>query len=172
MNRWKRISRSDMASWSGPIERMLILLAAALCIYVLWVWATRSVDAASLDASALWRQEALQRRDQPEPVASALERVSQRNIFSPPRPEGFQGRVVGILGDEVFFEGARTARVGDEFQGAKILAIGPDWVEIEFEGKEQRIAVFDGRGGGDRPSAGERRGRGGRPPGRFMRRRN
>ena len=83
-----------------------------------------------------------------------VQRITQRNIFSPPKPGGFQGRLIGILGDAAIFQGNKQARVGEQIAGATVKEIGPDWVKLEFEDKPLTLNVFDpskisGGGGGN-----------------------
>ena len=158
------------ANLNGVIERLLIVVAAALWIYVGWSWLNQSADPLDVQPSDASADTVDDRRRLPPRVTTALNDVNRRNIFSPPRPEGFQGQVVGILGDKVYFSNQQTAAVGDTVMGATVLAIGPDWVEIEFEGDKRRLPVFREGGGGDGPPSFERRrGRGGWE-GRRMRR--
>ena len=54
-----------------------------------------------------------------------------------------------------FFDKGAGCGVGQTYKGGKIKQIGPDWVEVEFEGETQRLEVFgkDGKGGkGPSPS--------------------
>ncbi len=88
----------------------------------------------------------------------------------------FSLKLMGILGELVYFQKENKGfTVGQSHKGAKIKRIGPDWVELEFDGKEKKLYVFvDGKGGGpskppgpggmpSRPSSGRR----GRGPGRM-----
>ena len=76
------------------------------------------------------------------------ERISKRHIFSPPKPEKkFSAKLAGVLGKQAFFEGeSKGVEAGQSHKGAKIKEIGADWVEVEFEGKTQKLYVF-GKGG-------------------------
>jgi hypothetical protein len=75
-------------------------------------------------------------------------RVTARNLFAP-TIQGFQGQLTGVLGDQAVF-GNQFVGVGENVMGATLKAIGPDWAEIEFEGKTQRLSLFDSalQGGG------------------------
>lgn len=106
------------------------------------------------------------------------ERIGKRHIFSPPKPEKkFTAKLAGVLGKQAFFEGEdKGVEVGQSHKGGKITEIGADWVEVEFEGKTQKLYVF-GKGGGsgggpERPSGmppgGPMPMPGGRPEGRGM----
>ena len=81
----------------------------------------------------------------PDPRA---ERIGKRHVFSPAPPQqGFPGNLAGVLGDEVFFAGQpQGLKVGQAYQGATIRQIGPDWVEMERDGKRQKLYVFAAKG--------------------------
>jgi len=68
-------------------------------------------------------------------------RINERNIFMPPKPKGFRAQFVGVLGDAALING-QFYKVGQTVAGATIKAIGPDWVEIEFEGETSVKRVF------------------------------
>ena len=109
------------------------------------------------------------------------DRIAKRQIFSVEKSKGFSLKLMGILGELVYFQGENKGfEVGQSHKDAKIKRIGPDWVELEFEGKEKKLYVFsEDKGGPSKPSvpggkappptagpsrAGGRRGRG---PGRM-----
>lgn len=75
----------------------------------------------------------------PDPM---VQRISERNVMAPPKATGFQGQLTGILGDQAMFNGSQLAKVGDNVAGAKVVSIGPNWAEIEFEGQTQKLWVF------------------------------
>src|SRR5688572_21875403 len=86
----------------------------------------------------------IQRQEKPATDASAtpapapppderMQRVAQRNMFAPPQPTGFQGSLSGLLGDAALFDRAQFVRAGESYRGAKIVALGADWVDIEWE---------------------------------------
>lgn len=84
----------------------------------------------------------------PDPLEAQVKRVAARNIFAPPKePPKFSAKLVGMLGDEAIFEGNKYAKVGQDIMGAKVKAMGPDWVEVEFEGKTIKQWVFGPREG-------------------------
>ena len=99
-------------------------------------------------------------------LAEQLARIAKRHIFSPaPSKKKFQSRLTGVLGETAYF-GGKGYKVGQTVDGAKVQAIGADWVQIEFEGKSQKLHVF-GPGGGPSPGGPGRPtfGPEGRPPG-------
>ena len=94
----------------------------------------------------------------PAPLTDAdklVARMAKGNPFV--QPKGFQGRLVGVLGDRAYFEGQPDGvQVGQDFQGAKLRRLGPDWAELEFDGKPVRLEVFGQGGGGGGPGPGGR----------------
>lgn len=65
--------------------------------------------------------------------------LKKNNLFAPPPPKEHPVKekdVIGILGDEVWIKG-KAYKVGDMVQDAKIIAIGPTQVKIEWDGKEK-----------------------------------
>ncbi len=68
------------------------------------------------------------------------EELKKKNLFVPPQQKKHPvSQVSGILGDEVLING-KWYKVGDKVGSAKIVAIEPTQVKIEWEGKEK---VFD-----------------------------
>lgn len=68
------------------------------------------------------------------------EELKKKNLFVPPQQKKHPvSQVSGILGDEVLIND-KWYKVGDKVGGAKIVAIEPTQVKIEWEGKEK---VFD-----------------------------
>ena len=73
------------------------------------------------------------------------QQVKERSAFHPKaKKASVKGRFKGILGDQARFDD-KWLGVGGEFMGAKILALGPDWVEYEYKGKTHREWVFGER---------------------------
>jgi len=73
-------------------------------------------------------------------VANELKR---KNLFAPPPPKQQPIKQVwGILGDEVLIND-RWYKVGDMVQDAKIVAIAPTQVRIEWDGREIGLAPID-----------------------------
>ena len=69
-----------------------------------------------------------------KPVADDLKR---NNLFSPPPPKEHPVRdVLGIFGDEVWING-KWYKAGDTIADAKIVAIGPTSVTIEWDGNKK-----------------------------------
>jgi len=88
------------------------------------------------------------------PQDQQVERITKRHVFSltPPKQK-FSGKLIGVLGNQAFFAGANEGvGVDGMHNGAKVVAIGPDWAEVEFEGAKQKLQVFAPGGEGGPPS--------------------
>ncbi|MHC4464725.1 MAG: hypothetical protein ACYS30_25340 [Planctomycetota bacterium] len=73
-------------------------------------------------------------------IATELKR---ENLFAPPPPKQHPVKEVwGIFGDEVLIKD-KWYKVGDTVGDAKIVAIGPTSVKIEWDGKEKVFAPID-----------------------------
>lgn len=84
-----------------------------------------------------------------------VERICKRHVFSPePKKKQSPPQLIGVLGDLAFFKTGTGCAVGQTHQGAKVLKIGPDWVEVEIKGKNRKIHVWTPGGGGPSPSPG------------------
>lgn len=84
----------------------------------------------------------------PEPnkaATAAADRIEKSYIYIPKPPPQYRN-VEGVLGDRVIFAGGRSVGIGETFDGAKIIAIGSDWVDLEVDGKTISIGVFGGEG--------------------------
>jgi hypothetical protein len=87
--------------------------------------------------------------------------------FSPVVKKRFALKLVGLLGDMAIFSAGgseQSAKVGGQVAGAKVLAVGPDFCEIEFDGKKQTLRFAPGVPGGGGPSGPSPGRRGGPPP--------
>jgi hypothetical protein len=97
-------------------------------------------------------------------IADALKRV---NLFAPPPPKEHPVKTVpAILGDTALING-QWLKVGATVGGAKILAIGPTGVKIEWEGSEKTFLPINAESseGGGRPTSGRTIARAGGPGG-------
>lgn len=89
----------------------------------------------------------------------AADDLKKNNLFAPPPPqENPVKQVMGILGDEALING-QWVKVGAKVGDAKVLAIGPDSVTIEWNGQQKTFNPLDGASSGSSPPA-----RSGRPP--------
>jgi len=98
--------------------------------------------------------------------------LKKNNLFAPPPPKQHPvNEVLGIMGNEVLI-GDRWYKVGDKIGDAKIVAIEPAQVRIEWEGSEKVFAPIastgsggpGGRGGPEGRDGGGRGPEGGRAP--------
>ena len=72
--------------------------------------------------------------------------LKKNNLFAPPAPKQHPIKeVLGILGNEVIIRD-KLYKVGDKVGDAKIVAIGPTKVTIEWDGKEKTFAPIDAKG--------------------------
>lgn len=79
----------------------------------------------------------------------AIARIKDRHLFVPKPGQPFRS-IRGILGDQVIFESGQAVAVGGNFSGAKVVALGSDWVELEFEEEKIILGVYGGKGTYDR----------------------
>ncbi len=76
--------------------------------------------------------------------------LKKNNLFAPPAPKQHPVKeVLGIFGDEVIIRD-KLYKVGDKVGEAKIVAIGPTEVTIEWDGKEKTFAPINS-GGSSQP---------------------
>lgn len=132
---------------AGWIHRCAWCIVFVLAIVVAWQGvshATARADVARLSAPL---QSGADKSETPPPTKDPFAKaVTERNVFVSPKPTGFHGKLTAVLGDMVVFNDTQTGGVGDTVMGAKIIAFGTNWVEIEFEGKTIRQQVFDQNG--------------------------
>jgi len=95
-------------------------------------------------------------------IADALKK---RNLFVPPEPRRHPvNEVFGILGNEAFInDGWR--KVGDMIGDARVVAIEPTQVKIEWDGQTKYFAPLTATGSGSPSGPGGRPGRGDRGEG-------
>lgn len=120
------------------------------------------------------RTEAAQSRQESR---EQIQKLSARNLFVPAPEQAQLPRTQAILGASVLI-GDRWYQEGQTVQGYEIVKVGPDYVTVLRDGREQRIVPFEvevnygqtGRGaGGTAGVPGERGGREGREGDRGMR---
>lgn len=72
--------------------------------------------------------------------------LKKNNLFAPPPPKQHPvSEVLGIMGNEALI-GGRWYKVGDRIADARIVAIEPAQVRIEWDGSEKVFAPIDARG--------------------------
>jgi hypothetical protein len=70
-------------------------------------------------------------------ASSMTDELKKNNLFAPPAPKQHPVKeVTGIFGDQVYIND-KWYNVGDTIADAKIVAIGPTSVTIEWDGKEK-----------------------------------
>jgi len=75
--------------------------------------------------------------------------LEKRHLFAPKPGQAFR-QVRGVLGDAVVFGSGQVVDVGGSYAGAKVVAVGSDWVELLFEEESIVIGVYGGRGSYER----------------------
>ena len=99
-------------------------------------------------------------------------KIAAGRPFASVTKKTFTLKLEGVLGDVAIFTGNQVGKVGGQVGGAKVISIGADYCEIEFEGKKSVQSLFGGGpGGGAGPGGpGGPSGRpGGGPPSRGPR---
>lgn len=142
----------------------IILLAVSAFLAVLAGLKANDLVAASSNphrptGNAAARDE-MTETDMKELLADArkvAEDLKEKNLFAPPPPKQHPVKqVAGIMGDEVLV-GGRWYKVDDTVGDARIVAIEPDRVKIEWDGNEKYFAPIDAASssapGGRRPRA-------------------
>ncbi len=66
-----------------------------------------------------------------------IKRISTNRLIAPPPMQ-----LTGVLGDQAIFNGSMMLKVGQSAGDMKILAIGPNWVQVQSNGQEQKLFVF------------------------------
>jgi len=127
------------------INRALLAVASLLTLTVIWNGVSYAWTAPLTELPGKKVADKEDDKAKKNPDDERAQRITQRNIFAPPKPKGFRGQLTGILGDRAIFNGSQSGKVGENVMGAKILDLGPDWAEIEFEGKKQKLWVFQPR---------------------------
>ena len=78
------------------------------------------------------------------PQEQQIERICKRHAFSlaPPK-KTFTGKLRGVLDNLAYFDADnKGCKVGQDYKGAKLKEIGPDWVIVVFQGKPRTLHVF------------------------------
>jgi hypothetical protein len=115
------------------------VLFAVLIFIRATVFFTASANAESLAKKAVARSKPDAKEVERHVAKSraVAEGLKKKNLFAPPSPRQHPVKQVsGILGDEVLI-GNKWYKVGDRVADAKIVAIGPAQVKIEWDGKER-----------------------------------
>jgi len=127
-----------------------VLLGVSAFLAVLILIKVGSFFAASIRAERLVKmaieQNNIDAKDMEKYFAESktiANKLKRENLFAPPPPRQNPVKEVwGIFGDEVLIED-KWYKVGDKVGDAKIVAIGPTSVKIEWDGKEKAFAPID-----------------------------
>lgn len=127
------------------LSRTLLAAAAFLAIVILIT--LTGIPIASAYTGKMVRQAVAYSKTDPNEVEKALakskakaEEIKKKNLFAPAPPKKHPVKQVqGILGKEVLVKG-KWYKVGDKVGDAKIQAIEPTHVKIEWDGKEKVFA--------------------------------
>jgi len=127
-----------------------VLLGAAVVFGVLIVIKATSFFEASARAQNLVKMAAARDELSAEGARAAAaaseaiaEELKKRNLFSPPQPPRHPvTSVLGILGDEALI-GDRWYKAGDTIGDARIVAVEPTQVRIQWQGRETVFVPMD-----------------------------
>jgi hypothetical protein len=147
----------------------LVLLAVAGLLGALLLLVVARYFAATADAARIVARSTgsmLARSDVASKVEdkSVIEGLKKNNLFAPPGSRQHPVKeVIGILGDEALIDG-RWYKQGDRVGEARIVAIGPTRVRIEWDGQEKDFEPIASSGAGGPDRGGPAQARGGGPP--------
>jgi hypothetical protein len=125
----------------------VVLLGVSVLLGVLTLVKVAGFFVASARAQSLVKKAVAQNRMDPNDVAEHLaeakaiaDGLKKKNLFAPPEPKRSPVSVVsGILGDEALING-KWYKAGDSVGDAKVVAIEPTRVRIEWDAKEETFA--------------------------------
>ncbi len=128
----------------------VVLLGLSAFLAVLILIKVGSFFAASARAERLVKMAIAQNNTDAKDMETYLakskaiaDELKRENLFAPPPPKQHPVKEVwGIFGDEVLIKN-KWYKVGDTVGDAKIVAIGPTSVKIEWDGKEKVFAPID-----------------------------
>ena len=126
---------------------VIVLLGVSVFLGIMILVKVRGFFAASAWAENVIKRAVAQTKPDANDVEEHLaesktiaEELKKKNLFVPPTPKKHPvSQVSGILGNEVLING-KWYKVGDKIGDAKIVAIEPTQVKIEWEGKEKIFA--------------------------------
>lgn len=126
------------------------LLGASAVMVVLMVIEVTGFLAAPIRAEQTLNKAVAQSKPDDEEVKKHLDaskaiadELKKKNLFAPPPPKKHPvNQVLGILGDEVLING-KWYKAGDNVGDAKIVAIEPTLVRIEWDGNEKTFLPID-----------------------------
>ena len=95
-----------------------------------------------------------QAKPKANPDDEVVKRIVERSLFCPKPTKAFGAKLTGVLGDMAIFNNSQLVPVGGDVGGGKLVQMGADWVEIEFDGKKSKHWVFGASGTPPSPGAG------------------
>jgi hypothetical protein len=130
----------------------LVLFGASAVLAVLILLKTTSFFAASSKAENIVKKASAQNNAGANDIEKHFTKykvladaLKKNNLFAPPPPKQHPVKeVIGILGNEVLIQD-KWYKVGDTVADAKIMAIGPTQVIIEWNGVEKAFLPFDAK---------------------------
>lgn len=150
------MSRENPKEKKNVISAVLIVIWVLLAVLIfieagsLFAEPTRARDLLEKAASqtALDTNDVQQYLEQSKTIANELKK---KNLFAPPPPKQNPVKeVLGILGSEAFING-KWYKVGDMIADAKIVAIEPTHVKVEWDGQQ---TIFAPIGSSQAPGSG------------------
>jgi hypothetical protein len=128
----------------------IMILVKARGFFVPSAWAENAVKSAIAQSKS-------DANDVKEHLAASkaiADELKKKNLFIPPRPKKHPvNQVLGILGSEALING-KWYKAGDRVGDARVVAIEPALVRIEWEGREKVFAPMESGSagpGGPRP---------------------
>ena len=136
-------------------------LLAILTVAKLWDYHSASAEAQSIVAKAVEQDKADPNllKENLAGFKEIADAIKKKNLFVPPPPKKHPvSAVVGIMGEEALIND-KWYKAGDKIGDAKVIAVEPTQVKIEWDGKEKYFApiasaasasAWSGGGGRDR----------------------
>ena len=146
------------------LPHALLGLAAVLAIMTvakLWGYHSAVADAQSIVADAVSRGEPneVAVKENLKGFTQIADALKKKNLFVPPPPRRHPVSVVlGIMGSEALING-KWYKAGDKIGDARVVAIEPTQVKIEWDGKEKYFAPIASAGSSSPPERGRPGGR-------------
>jgi hypothetical protein len=155
----------------GVSAVMVVLIAIKVTAFIAAPARAQNSVKKAVELSKLDSEEVQKHLAKSKEIADQLKK---NNLFAPPPPKQHpvnKDQVLGILGGEVLING-KWYKTGDNVGDAKIIAIEPTQVRIEWDGSEKTFLPIDAkvasasdsrRPGGPRPPQEARAGEQGQP---------
>ena len=142
----------DHPGLKKEVVPLVLLGTSAVCAVLILVKVT-SFFAASAKAETLVERATAQNGSNEEEIKQIVaescafaDDLKKANLFSPPVPKRHPvTSVLGILGDEALIDG-KWYKAGDRVQDARIVAVEPTHVRVEWEGREKTFAPLQATG--------------------------